>query len=94
MIRIEDPNIVFIMETQYDSDWMEKVQDRCGFKQGLIVPSVGNSGGLTLFKKNEFQVNVIKYSLSNIDAAVNSGDGIGWWHLTGFFGNYGIACRE
>lgn len=51
MIRIEDPNIVFIMETQYDSDWMEKVQDRCGFKQGLIVPSVGNSGGLTLFKK-------------------------------------------
>lgn len=46
---IKDPNIVFLMETKSDRDWLEKVRDRCGFKQGLIVPSVGNSGGLALF---------------------------------------------
>ena len=35
--------------------------DRCGFKQGLIVPSRGNSGGLALFWKDDVQVNVVKY---------------------------------
>ena len=49
VIMIKDPNIVFLMETKSDRDWLEKVRDRCGFKQGLIVPSVGNSGGLALF---------------------------------------------
>ena len=94
VIMIKDPNIVFLMETKSDRDWLQKVRDRCGFKQGLIVPSVGNSGGLALFWKNELQVNVIKYSLSNIDVEVNSGDAIGWWHLTGFYLNPDTACRE
>ena len=33
-------------------------------------------------------------SLSNIDVEVNSGDAIGWWHLTGFYLNPDTACRE
>ena len=56
---------------------MVKIHDGCGFKHGLIVPSRGSSGGLTLFWRNELQVNVIKYSMSNIDAEINNGDGFG-----------------
>ena len=87
MIRLEDPKIVFLMETKLDRDWMVNVCDRCGFKQGLIVPSRGNSGGLALFWKDDVHVNVIKYSPSQIDAEVNSGEGFGWRHLTRFYGN-------
>ena len=77
VIRVEDPNIVFLMETKSNRDWMVKIHDGCGFKYGLIVPSRGSSGGLTLFWRNELQVNVIKYSMSNIDAEINNGDGFG-----------------
>ncbi|XP_075645895.1 uncharacterized protein LOC142617056 [Castanea sativa] len=93
VIRIEEPKIVFLMETKSDRDWMVKIRDRCGFKQGLIVPSRGSSGGLALFWKNDIQVNVIKYSPSNIDAEVNSGDGLGWWHLIGFYGQSETSLR-
>ncbi|KAL0007072.1 hypothetical protein SO802_008574 [Lithocarpus litseifolius] len=82
------------MEAKSNRDWTEKVRDRCGFKHGLIVPSMGSSRGLALFWKDEIQVNVIKYSLSNIDAKVNSGDGYGWWHLTGFYGNPETSQRS
>ena len=72
---------------------MVKICDNCGFKQGLIVPSRGSSGGLALFWKDDIQFNVIKYSPSNIDAEVNSGDGLGWWHLTGFYGQLETSLR-
>lgn len=49
VIGVEDPNIVFLMKTKYDRDWMEKVRDQCGFKQVLIVPSRGSKGGLAQF---------------------------------------------
>ena len=94
VIRIEKPKIVFLMETKSNRDWMEKVRDRCGFKHGLIVPSMGSSGGLALFWKDGVQVNVIKYSMSNINAEVNSRDGYGWWHLTDFYGNPETSRRS
>ena len=62
VIRIEEPKIVFLMETKSDRDWMVKIRDICGFKQGLIVPSRGSSRGLALFWRDDIQVNVIKYS--------------------------------
>ena len=81
------------METKLNRDWTMKICDICGFKQGLIDPSRGSSGGLTLFWKDDIQVNVIKYSPSNINAEVNSGDGLGWWHLTGFYGQPETSLR-
>ena len=60
----------------------------------MIIPSRGSSGGLALFWKNELQVNVIKYSMSNIDVEINSGDGFGWWHFTSFYGNPDSSSRD
>ena len=53
VIRVDDLNIVFLMEAKSDRDWLVKIHDGCGFKDGLIVPSKGSSGGLALFWKNE-----------------------------------------
>lgn len=33
------------------------------------------------------------YSQTHVDALVDGGVGIGWWHLTGFYGNPDIVKR-
>lgn len=81
------------METKLDREWMENIRDQCGFKHGIIVPSIHRSGGLVLFWKDDIKVNLLKYSLSNIDVKVFGGERSGWWHLTGFYGNPVTAKR-
>ena len=61
VIRIEKTKIVFLMETNLDRDWMEKVRDQCDFKQGLIVPSRNSSSGLALLWKDDVKELFIKY---------------------------------
>ncbi|XP_075665228.1 uncharacterized protein LOC142634864 [Castanea sativa] len=92
-IRIEDPTIVFLMETKLDEDWMTIVRNQCGFKQSFIVPSVGLSGGLALFWKCEINIDVFKSSLSHIDAVVDGGDKFGLCHLSDFYGNPDTSLR-
>ena len=49
IIKAQVPNLVFLMETKSNRGWMEYVRDQCEFKNGLIMPSEGASGGLALF---------------------------------------------
>lgn len=81
------------METKSDLDWMVTVHDKCGFKNGLMVPSRGKSGGLAMFWKEKSKLDIQTYSHSHIDALVDGGPEIGWWHLTGFYGEPDIAKR-
>ena len=53
----EAPNIVFLMETKSDIEWMKKVWDKCDFKHDLIVPSNGLSGRLALLWKGLWFIN-------------------------------------
>ena len=86
-INKEEPIIVFLMETKSNRDWMNYVKDRCKMKHGLIVPSEGKSGGLSLLWREGIKVDVQTYSQSHVDALVDGGADIGWWHFTGFYGN-------
>ena len=43
--------------------------------------------------KDDVKVNLLKYSLSIIDVEVFCGEDVGWWHLTGFYGNLVTAKR-
>ena len=85
VVQQEEPNMVFLMETKLDLDWMVKVQDRCKFKHGLMIPSRGKSGGLALYWKEGIKVDVQTYFPTHIDALVDGGAKIGWWHLIGFY---------
>ena len=58
-----------------------------------MVPSHGKSGGLTLFWKEGIKLDVQTYSLTQIDALVDGGEEIGWWHLMGFYGDPNTAKR-
>ena len=72
---------------------MLKIRDWCKYKNGLIVPSRGSSGGLALFWKQKIRLDIQTYSHSHIDAWVDGGDGISWWHLTGFYGELDTSKR-
>ena len=58
------------METKSNEDWMKMVRDQCGFKQSFVVPSIGLSGRLALFWKDEIKMEINKSALSHIDAIV------------------------
>ena len=93
MIKREDPKIVFLMETKSDEDWVLHVRDQYGFKNGIAVPGKGKSGRLALFWKCEPLVHVQKYSLGHIDALVDGGSTMGWWHFTRFYGDSETSKR-
>ncbi|XP_050289811.1 uncharacterized protein LOC126727959 [Quercus robur] len=69
------------------------VKDKCNMKDDLFVPSIGKSGGLALFWKEGVIVMVQTYSQTHIDALVDGGANVGWWHFTGFYGNPDTAKR-
>lgn len=93
VIRIEKPNIVFLMEKKSDVDWMKIVRDHNGFKESYIVPSDGSSGGLALFWNSEIKMQVLSSSLSYIDGIVNEGSTSNKWHMIGFYGNLDTSRR-
>ena len=81
------------METKSDLEWIGKVKEWCKFKYGLIVPSQGKSGGLAMLWREEVKLDIQTYSSSHIDAWVHGGDIVGWWHLTGFYGEPDTSKR-
>ena len=87
VIRLEDLNLVFLMKTKSDEEWVKIARNQCGFKDSHVVPSDGLKGGLALFWKSDIKVDVLNSSLSFIDALIKGGDRIGCWHLTGFYGH-------
>ena len=78
--------VVFLMETKSNVVWVKFVCDQCGFKDSFIVPSDGFRGGLALFWKPEIKMVIRNSLLSYIDAMVKGDNSLGYWHLTGFYG--------
>ena len=93
VIRLEDPNLVFLMETKSYEERVKIVCNQCGLKDSFVVPSDGLKGGLALFWKFDIKVDVLNSSLSFIDALIEGGERIGCWHLSGFYGHPETALR-
>ena len=68
VVKKEDTNIVFLMETKSNREWMEQVRDRCKMKHGLIAPSNGSKDGLAMLWKEGIKVDVKTFSQDHIDA--------------------------
>jgi len=87
-IRLEDPNLVFLMETKSNEEWVKIVRNQCSFKDIFVIPSDGlKGGGVALFWKFDIKVDVLNALLSFIDALIEGGDRIGCWHLSSFYGH-------
>ena len=74
MVQRWKPDIVFLMETKSKVNRMEKIKNRIGFANGLIVPSRGRSGGLALFWNCGISLDIKSYSGNHIDAFVMETD--------------------
>ena len=73
---------------------MEKEKFKIGLLNGLIVPSVGRSGGLVMLWSRDIKVEVQGYSRSYTDAVVTDPESGFKWRITGFYGNPETHCRK
>ena len=67
MANEEDPKILFLFETHLNMDGFHKLKRKLEVTDGFTVPRIGLGGGLALLWKDDVKVNLLKYSLSNID---------------------------
>ena len=68
---------------------MDKVKFKIGLLNGLVIPSIGRSGGLAMDRKLEVQ----SYSRYFIDAVVTDFKSGFKWRITSFYGNP-ETCRR
>ena len=72
------------METLCHRDKLEKIKIQLGYVGLFVVDKVSRSGGLALFWKPNFIVQLIKFGKTFIDVAVRNPEGK-CWQVTGFY---------
>ena len=58
-----------------------------------MVSSRGKGGSLEMYCKEGVKLDIQSYSPNHIDAFVDGGREVGWWHLTGFYGDPDMKKR-
>ncbi|CAJ2638124.1 unnamed protein product [Trifolium pratense] len=90
LIRNENPQVVFLMETRLKEDEMEKIKRRCGFSFGISVDCMGSgrerAGGISLLWSDQVSLSVISYSINHILCSCADGDDGANWFLSGIYG--------
>ena len=74
------------METKISGKRTEKLCNALGFHGSFGVDSVGLSGGIGLFWKNDVSVDLIFFGSNHIDVIVSMRDGSQPWRFTGIYG--------
>ncbi|PON48183.1 Endonuclease/exonuclease/phosphatase [Trema orientale] len=70
LIRRFSPSLLFLSETWLWGRRAQALRGKLGFTQGLTVDNEGTSGGLALFWKVTWDIEVINFSKYHIDAIV------------------------
>jgi len=87
LVRRWNPKIVFLIETKSRKNRMERIKNIIGFANGLIVPSVGRSGGISLLWTREINLEVKSYTRFHIDTIILEPNSDYKWRLIGFYGH-------
>lgn len=87
LVRCWNPKIVFLTETKSKKNRMERIKNRIGFANGLIVPSVGRSGGIAILWTREISLEVKSYTRFHVDAVITEASSDYKWRITGFYGH-------
>ncbi|MFQ6631561.1 hypothetical protein Gotur_009595 [Gossypium turneri] len=74
MLKLQNPQLVFFMETKICRSQMERIRYSCGYVNGIEVDPEGTRGGLCLAWKLEVCVTLRQYSKRDIDVVVNDSD--------------------
>jgi hypothetical protein len=90
LTRIENPQIVFLMETRLKVNEVEGVRSKLGFKNCLTVDCRGvgreRAGGLSLMWMEHVNISIISYSLNHIHGVCDDEESGEGWGLTGIYG--------
>jgi hypothetical protein len=81
------------METKLQRTKMTSLRVKLGFDSMFVVDSVGRSGGLALFWKEDVQLEIQNYSNRHINAVITELGQNFQWKLTGFYGHPETAHR-
>ena len=73
MVREHLPDFLFLLETKNSRDHVRKFQSSLGYDHFYLVDPVGLSGGLALFWRSTYEVEVLSPSNRIIDTQVKIG---------------------
>ncbi|KAJ4847430.1 hypothetical protein Tsubulata_039214 [Turnera subulata] len=83
LIRRENPNLLFLIETKKRDRFMKRLKWKLGFHNGVFVSADGTRGGLALYLKRD--VDLSSYSRFHIDVCIEE-NRVPIWQFTGFYG--------
>ena len=81
------------METKVEKYVLECIGRMIQYSNLFIVPCHNTSGGLALFWKTDFNVDMQSYSTRHIDTIIDHGVD-DTWQFMGFYGNPNTASQE
>ncbi|CAI8607120.1 unnamed protein product [Vicia faba] len=89
--RIENPNLVFLMETRLKGDEFQNIKRMSGFEGCLMVYCRGAEkervGNLDLLWKEGILLSINSYCLNHIGGSVNDESDQHEWFFSGIYGN-------
>jgi hypothetical protein len=85
--------MVFLMETKLRKVKMESIRCKLGFKNMLVVDSIGKSRGMTLFWGEDINVTIQNFSQHHINSLVKILEDGTLWKFSGFYGHPDVAKR-
>ena len=93
LVWAKDPSVVFIVKTWTDKARLEQVKRRIQFKNLFEVPRRNKVGGLALFSKEDFNLDIETFSPNHIDTTINKNTP-NEWRFTGFYGEPNTQKRH
>ncbi|XP_058748566.1 uncharacterized protein LOC131621540 [Vicia villosa] len=90
LIRLENPSVVFLMETRLKKEELLGIQFKCGYEGCFAVDCEGSSrdraGGLGLLWMNSVNLTITSFSLNFIGSSVRDDLEEQPWELSGVYG--------
>ena len=85
LVRAQDPTVVFLAETWLDDIRLSGIRDSLRFGHYHGVSRLTRGGGLVMFWKKDFDLQVMSSSHNHIDVLINGGKE-NVWRFIGFYG--------
>lgn len=85
MLRLLNPEIVFLCETRCSSGYVDLLKMQSN-RYGFAVERNGMAGGLALLWRKNVTVDLLSYSPNHIDVEVLLQGEVIKWRFTGFYG--------
>ena len=92
-VRAKDPLLVFLLEMKAGVSRIKGIQNKIDFRQGITIPSDGQSGGLALLWREGTNVRFKSYSNSHINVEIHENSSLTSWHAIGFYEQPDAAKR-